>query len=267
MRNFRLRSATFVGLLAWAIISPARAHDFSEYALASQRFSQLVAEAALQRSMPRFSDPAAAALLRTLSDHRRFLGTAPFTNEVMGDLMDMCEKANRTAASYVLSDLDKYVNQSMKDPDKIARIVFELGSRNAVKYQEEITPLMAFNFRCMAKGLPLIAAFAAALPAKEFTAVRRQGLAQLRNGVSNVFIGVARTATETAISARNRRELFAVMTEFAPLYAQVMDLDSRRKTSKYFDSMAGSMPAEFASQFRQISKELSAVNCEGLCRL
>ncbi|MEO7495550.1 MAG: hypothetical protein ABIT83_24450 [Massilia sp.] len=256
-----------IGLLGCAALLPAHANEFTDYAEVSQRFSKLMAESTRKHRMPRMSDPATAKMVAAMSDHRRFLNARPFSVQEIGNLMEMCETANRAGMAYMLADLDKRLDKSVKDPAKVSQITFDLASRNAVTYQDEITPLLAFHYRCLAKELPLLTNFAASLPPAQFTPERKSGLAQARRGVFTSFVGIARSSAETALSLRNRREMFAVMTEVAPQYIQVLDLATRKQAHDYYNSLASAIPGEFDSQYRKIAKDLGAVTCEGLCRL
>jgi hypothetical protein len=262
-----LQRTVFIGLLGCAGLLPAHANEFTDYDQVSQRFSKLMAESASKKGMPRMSDPATAKLVAGMADHRRFLEARPFSVQDIGELMEMCETANRAGMAYMLAGLEKRLDKSVKDPAKVSQITFELASRNAVTYQDEITPLLAFHYRCLAKELPLLTTFAASLKPAQFTPDRKNGLARARRGVFTSFVGIARSSAETSLSLRNRREMFAVMSEVAPLYIQVLDLATRKQAHDYYSSLAGAIPGEFESQYRKIAKELGGVTCEGLCRL
>lgn len=267
MKNYKLRIASLLTLLSFVALLPATASEFSDYTIASQRFSQLVAYSVNKQSMPLVSEPDAAKLLATLSDHHRFLETRPFTNQDLGSLVGMCEAANRAAMAYVLFDLGRYLDKSIRNPVVAAQITATVASRNVVKYQDEVTPLLAFHNRCLAKELPLVTEFAAKLNAEEFTAVRREGLAQARRGVYASYINMVRVAIDSTVSLRNRRDIFTVMVEVSPLYAQILNLEARQQAYDYLGSQADSIPIEFIGPYRQLLKDLNSTSCEGLCRL
>lgn len=253
--------------LASAIALPAHADQFADYAVANKRFEQMVARSAAKHAMPRMTEPETAKVLAILTDSGRFLEARPMTNKDMGRLMDMCMNVSKTAMAYAMFDVDKRINKSMTNSAEVAKAQAQLASSNAVTFQEEIIPLIVFQHRCLGKAVPLITAFATALKPHEMNSERLKGLVQIRHGVLTSFIGVASTATETGISLANRRKVFAMMTDVAPLYAQVLDLASRKQAYDYFNSLSSTVPPELAAQYRQITADLKTSGCTGLCSL
>jgi hypothetical protein len=266
MRKY-LQSFTLLGLLGLFIIRSANADEFKQYADASLEFNQLVAKTAAQHKMPRLSDPVATKLITTMSDHRRFLNAHDFSVPVLGELMDMCQTATRVSVSYLLFDLDKHIDKAIQNPIDITRRTIDVAARNAVTYQDEITPVLSFQYRCLAKVVPLLNTFFATLKPEEFTSIRRDGLIQARRGVFTSFVGVVQTSTEAAISLHNRRLMFNVMAEVTPFYSQILDLPARKQILEHLNSRAGSIPSEFSDQYQQVVKDLGSSTCEALCRL
>lgn len=261
------QSFILLGLFGLFIIRSANADEFTQYADVSLEFNQLVAKTAAQHKMPRLSDPVVTTLITTMSDHRRFLNVHDFSVSVLGEVMSMCQTATRVSVSYLLFDLDKHIDKTNQNPIEITRRTSDVAASNAVTYQDEITPILSFQYRCLAKVVPLLSTFVATLKPEEFTATRRDGLIQARRGAFTSFVGVIQTATETAISLHNRRLMFDVMAEVTPFYSQILDLPSRKQILEHLNSRAGSIPKEFSDQYQQVVKDLGSTTCEALCRL
>lgn len=261
------RSLGAVVAIVSATLLPASANEFSDYGLASKQFAELVEGTADQHTMPRQSDPKAAALLLTLGDHQRFLNARPFKVDELRDVLGMCGGATKIVLSYLSFDAEKDAVTSEETPEQASERMMRLAGRNAIDFQDELTPLLAFQHRCLAKQMPLVTAFGLALKPAEFTQVRRDGLIRARNGLFISFIGFINSTRDQEISLAHRRTVFAVMAEIAPSYSQALDLGSRKKVYDYLDSVGSTVPAEFADLFKQLKKELSSVKCEGLCSL
>lgn len=267
VNKYKRYSVLFCSLLSFVAFSPAWANAFADYSASVQRFSQLQAQAAASHAVPTLSDPEAAKVLATLSNHRRFLDAQSFTDRDIQNLMGTCESANQVVQSYTLFDLGSSLNKTIKDPAEAARITAAVALRNIIKYQDEATPLFAFEMICLAKEIPLLERFAAKLAPTEFTAERRAGLTQARNGMFSVFFSMAQIPIDAAISLSNRRELITAMAEVAPSFARILDPATRRQAHDHLAAQVARVPMQFAEQYRQLIDALNVKDCEGLCRL
>lgn len=259
--------SVFAAFLFLAAGAAGAATPFPDYTAAVQQFEALSAKTADEHRMPRLSDPGAREILGTLADHTRFLDAYNFGSADLSQLMNMCNQANKVVVSYMLFDLASHVDKTMTDPQKVAPIVMQLGSRNMIEYQSEMTPVMAFNQRCMARQIPLTVDFVRTLRPEDLTEIRLQGLQQLRNGLLNTYLGMAHGISETPISLENRRIMFSTLAEVTPVLAQALDLARRKAALNYWVSQAANMPPGVETEYKQIVDALGATTCDDFCQL
>jgi hypothetical protein len=264
MNFFRIAIASTI-LFASAA---AGAHDFAAYAEASAQLTRLAAETTRLHRMPRASDPAVGKLIATLSDDKRFLGGGAFRTEDLGQMMEMCNAANRADMAYVLFDLGRYVDKSMKDdPARVAAITQKVVVKNILMFQDEVTPLISFAMRCLGQQTILLADFFKALKPEEITPIRLQGLAQMRRGIFSSYIGAATTTTDTAIRMPNRKRMLDAIAEVAPIFSEVLQLPERAQIHDFALNARAKAPPELAAQLQRIIDAMSSKRCEDLCRV
>lgn len=245
----------------------ATAAPYEEYALAAQQFAQLSTAAASQHGMPRRSDPLTAQVLNTLADHKRFLDTQTFSGADMSSLNTMCTQANQIVIGYLLYDLAAKVDKSITDPQRVAAAVAAVGARNALTYQDEMTPVMAFNLRCQARQMPLLAELTKNLKPEEMTDERRAGLEQMRKGLMQAYLGTAQSAGTPEIRFENRRQMMSAMADVTPSFSQVLDLERREAALKFWLMQAANMPPEFSTQYQQVITALRSTQCDIICSI
>lgn len=267
MKKHLLRAGLFLSLAGGAGAASAVSDDTTAYLAAGQKFSQAVSDLAGQHRLPRAADPEYAELLATLSNHRRFLTSQQFAVADLGDVVEICSTALRANMAYVFFDLNTVVDKTMTDPAKITAAVMQVANRNAVTYQEEVTAILSFTQRCAATQIPLLVKFVETLKPEDLTPIRRDGLKQVRSALFGTFANVARTASETAITPQNRRIMFDTMRETTPVFAQALDLATRKNALDIMTSTEKSVPPELRAQYEQITETLRSTNCESLCRL
>lgn len=247
---------------------PAAPHELASYKLASDQFTELAARAKPQRRMPSRAQPGAAQALAVMSDHRRFFGAQTYSAADLEALMETCNIANRSSVAYLLFDLDAHVDPSMKDEvAKVMAITLQVASGNVIKYQDEMVPLLVFQQHCFGTLLPLLTAFVTGLPPGQMSGTRLAGLAQMRRGVLSSYLGAARTASETVVSAANRHLLFESLAQMSPLYAQALDLPARRQVRDHFQALQATVPVEFQGYVKRIGTAMASPECSGMCLL
>lgn len=263
--NFLPQALIGIVLLA-AGIGPAVSHELTSYKRASDQFSDLAALTKSQHRMPSWSDPDAASVLKVMTDERRFLGTEKYTLEDMDALFETCEMTRRAALAYYLFDTD-VAPEHRSDASKIMAIKQEVAKRNLIAYQNESFALLAFQQRCFGVSLSLMAERAKTQVSAQLSQQQREGVAQIRLGAVQGFLGAVQMVRLTDISAANRHKLFASMSLTAPHYAQTLDLRTRGEVRDYFQQLHTMLPQEFHVYLDEIGKELASSSCTGMCSL
>lgn len=262
MTNFRHLLAAVLFLAHAAAV----AHEFSVHADASAQLSQLISAAEKLHRMPRVTDPAVAKLIATMSDHNRFIEAAPFSAADMGQLMDMCQAVNRANIAYLLFDLSSHVDKSMQnDPAKVAALTQKIMIKNVLMFQDETASLGAFSQRCVSKQIPLIVEFFKTLKKEKITSERLAGLAQVRLGIYEAYVGAAMAATAPELKIENRKKMIDAMAEVSPAYADVLAPAERKRIRDYVLSLRENIPRELAGQLQKMIDAMSITRCVDLC--
>lgn len=242
------------------------AHDFAAYTEASAELTRLAAETSKLHRMPRLSEPAAAKLIATLSDDKRFL-TGPFGASDLAPIINMCGAATFASMSYVLFDLGRYVDKSMDDdPARAAAITQKVAVKNILMFQDEVTPLISFAQRCLGKQTVLLTDFFKTLKPEQITPVRLQGLYQARRGLYTSLTGAVTTVTDGDLSMPNRKRMLDAVAEVAPVFAEVLQPDERVQIRDFAVATKAKSPRELSAQLQKIIDAMSITRCEDWCR-
>lgn len=255
-----------IALLCLGVTNPGLAAPDAGYLEAAQAFEERIASATNDGKMPRLEDEQVAELIAVLSDSSRFIANATYRTENLGDLMAMCDKANRLVMAYVLFDLKTHVDRKAA-PTQIARQVNLLMARNTVAFQNELALLQPFSLRCLARTIPLLTDFVAALPPGEFTPTRRAGLQQARNGILETYYGLLYTANAPQLDDSYRTRIFEVLAETAAPYASTLPPRTRQGIVAQAQAVQQDVPAKLQPHLSTIIDAMSQPECTGLCKL
>lgn len=244
----------------------AYAHEAVEYLGASREFENIILRAEQDHDMPRIADKRAAELIATLSDSERFLDSTTYRLKDLGSLIDICTKSNAVVMSYALFDLKRHREQNMT-VFSAAQLVQKVMVKNFLRYQEEMEQLQPFLFRCYAKQIPLLGEFIATLKPEEFTATRRGGLQQARNGIFEAYYsGVLIASGPAFLKESYRIKMLQTLAETAPQFASLMQLTARRKMLEIVNPSQDTVSDALKVHVRKIADAMSDTTCTGLCR-
>ena len=239
--------------------------DPAAYNAASVELQRLAAQARQDTDMPRLTDPKAAKLISTLSDIR-LLSLRTYAMKDMGGLMDMCDQSNKAVMSYAMFDAKSIVDPK-SDPQQLAARLAPLMEKNIRTFQNELQQLQPFLFRCLAQEIPLLTQFVRSLEPQDFTAVRRQGLQQARNGMFNVYYGALRASADSAYSDSYRTKILQTLAEVSPQYASILQPQARRQIAGLATSSQLKVSLLLHDDLQKIIAGMSDSRCEGLCAL
>jgi len=268
MRRSQNRTALIAGMLAiWlgSRGSAAPAPDTAVYTAASVEFQGLVAQARQDTDMPQLTNPKAAKLISTLSDTRT-LSLRTYGMKDMSGLMDMCDRSNKAVMAYVMFDAKSIMN-AQSDPQRLAARLAPLMEKNIRTFQNELQQLQPFLFRCVAKEIPLLTEFVQSLKPADFTAVRREGLKQARNGMFNVYYGALQASSDHAYAESYRTKILQTLAEITPQYASILPLQARRQIAGLATSNQPKASLLLHDDLQKIIAGMSDPRCEGLCAL
>ncbi|MES3024358.1 MAG: hypothetical protein V4857_22550 [Pseudomonadota bacterium] len=257
-----------LALFAQGQVAVAAEDELQVYARASARLASLFEIAGQNRKLvPRVTSKEGAQLLSTLSDRRRFLDAKTYALKDLPVATEMCGSATKAAMSYLLFDMQSGLAGAGKDPAKIAAALNIVGDTNFVAFQDEISPLLAFSYQCMAKQIPLLEQFIAGLKPEELTDVRRAGLRQMQNGIFSAYYNFLGAFATPSVSDSNRGRIARVMAEVAPSYAAILPVKGREQIQALARSMQAKVPSKFAGDLAKIVTAMENKRCDGLCRI
>ena len=252
-----------VGTPALAAAPPGSATYFA----AAKQFEQLSAGAVSKGAMPMSSDPGVAPVLGTLSNAAAVFGTQSYTVDDIGGLMDVCNKANALQMSYALfgaESLKSDVDHGMPTSELAGKLV-ALMNTNVHRYQDEMSPLVAFSTRCMAKVTPLLVIFTKHLKPGEMTDIRRQGLEQTRQGLINMNIGTMTAAVDENLSTKNRRVQLDAEADTIGDTVGILRLEQRAQLLQAALEIRSKLTVEFIPPLDRLIEAYKRTDCTDVC--
>jgi hypothetical protein len=233
------------------------------YRAASERFNTLVAAADAANSPALVQGGEAEQLVAALSDVR-ILDARTWRAGDLADLLDVCGRSNRAVMTLALFDLKSHVGPRMPADEAQAATMAQFD-RNARIFAAQLTRLQPFLVHCSALEVAPMARFVAGLRPEELTEPRRQGLAQFRTGLTQLFGGVLRSAGDPRYDAGYRMAVVQALAADAPALAAGLPVMQRQALRPEADAALQSAPTEFAPALKAIAAALADGRCEGLC--
>ena len=243
------------------MVAPPQPSAFLPYVEASKQLLALPSPA-------RQSNPQGAALLAVLSDRQRFLEGAVIGQARLDELTTVCEASKTVIASYMDVDKDAKVRVLVKNPQDQAaywKAVMKVMGQNAVKFQDEITPVRAFGVHCKARMIPLLAAQLSAL-APEQREARLAVLRDFQQGLMLDFINVLNLASKPDLRPAHTRVIVQAMIDVAPVLAAALPVDTRQTLMGMSKGAPLKASSGYAKESAQILRSLENPECENLCK-
>lgn len=212
---------------------------------------------------PLLSNPDDATLLRAAFDPR---GLRPVSAAALIDGMATCDIANRynVALSFVGGRKDEFKGVATAQATKT---LADRSAVNMVRYQDEMSLSMRFMAACMAGLVQPAAEFWNALPESDKTPVRLGGIRKVRQGMTNIYIGLIMVQVDPSSRPANRTLLLeALLTNNARLAQAMMPADRKQ----VLDVIAKALPAatgQTKADLIRLRDELASLPCLQLCAL
>lgn len=261
-------------LVALLLLAPAAAAaaegGAKEYMAAVQSFEALKAEAAKSGDMPRASDPRVRETLDILSNKSGTFGSAAFPSDDGPALMDLCSAAVKATMDYALFAWQAFVEEKgfrSTDPKAIQALMQELQTRNTIRFQDEIFPLIDFSERCVAAELPWLTAFMEKLPPEQMTGIRRDGIRKGRAGFKEMVTGNIRNLSCREVREEHHRRMLDAVVRDLPAFSAVLTVAERAQLRQQVETLRAGAPGGYQAAIGAMLETLSDTRCEGLCRL
>ena len=204
-------------------------------------------------TLPRWSDAAQRAVLARFWDEDALLGRPPHRSAEVSALIGIGESHAALLKTYLL-----FARKSGDLPDMAA---------NGFEFQDEIARAMAFELAVMAATVPALEDFVAGLPAAEMTAIRRQGLRQMRLGFSGAIAGMALFARSPGLSEANSDIVAGALARHAAPLARTFELSDRRAGAANAAAALPALAANARANMEAFIAAMSRTDCEGLCAI
>jgi hypothetical protein len=236
-----------------------------DYSRAAQEFERVATAAKDENAMPRLSDPKSAKLLASLSD-TSLLDRKTYRIGDLDELMSICDETNKLTMSYTLFG-SKNLDLHNADPKQLTSQLVPLMTRNAVRFQDELTPLMAFSLHCQAKSVPPLTEFVATLKSQQMNAARHQGLVQYREGIFKMCYGALQVSVDPAQKQPNRVRILRELADDAPQLASVLQPQARTQLIALIRTEQVKSSPLLDPHFKAIADAMGSTRCEALCAL
>jgi len=247
--------ASFLSLPWGSCAAAETPPGLERFGAAVKRFEELINTAQRQNTMPRLGDPEVSDLLQTLSDVDGLLGTAKDNKEDVTDVLTICLVVERIQLAY-----EKYGSAELEDRnDANARAI-----RNFTVFQDELTPLMGFRLRCLARLVPAMEDVPSTVRPKEWNEVRRKYLVEFRKGIGRTFLVWFALLGDGPVKAENKVLLLSALAETASPFSVLMPLDQRKSILEGAKNVV--VDEELKLYLDRIIAAMSWAYCGELCR-
>jgi hypothetical protein len=253
-----------MALLHFAAGAAAAPADQSVDALTSANTELLASVERAEKAgseLPRITDPATRPIFEAAFDERVLIAV---DKSDMNQLSDICSRSSKVLVAYSVHGIGKLADTAA-GRQKLPAAALVQVDRNFVTNQNEVIPVLRFTLACQALQIPEIAKFWEGLPDAERTAIRRRGLAQVRHGITDIYLGVLHTQSQSTVSAANRAIALDVAVRHADVFASALTLGDRKAVIRVLDKALASTTAENRSKLLLIRAAMSTAACTGLC--
>jgi hypothetical protein len=264
--RFEIASLCLVLFCSSAAFCAPGPGDLAAYKNAGAKLVSLIEAAQQAGQISQLKTPEVMGLVKTISDEKRILRPGSYTADELGSLMDVCGVANQASVSLALFNLKAHVG-AMNSQEEMQAQTVALMNRNTVAFQEELGQLQPFLLRCLAKEIEPMTQFVASLKPADFTVVRRQGLAQARSGLLQIYTGAFQAANDTRYNDTYRTSLLAALSEISGRFATIMELSVRGHLRDSARSAASQASGAYKTHLVRIADSLNSETCDGLCAI
>lgn len=239
--------------------------ELEKYNAAAQKFEQLRSEAKKQDRLPRISEPETAATLAILANASGSLGTPAFPASAETMEADVCGAAFKATVAYMLFGLDKEIKPGMSSADS-GQLFLAIQQKNFSAFQDEVVPLLVFSTHCQALHIPVVENFIANLPVEQITAIRRNGIKQLRLGIRQMVVGSIQQLADPNLKDINRHAMFFGVVRDLPTFVPILKPEERAQMRQFLEQQIAIAPSEFQEQIKGTIAAFQTDKCEGLCK-
>lgn len=262
-KYFRGLCSAFLLVLAGHAIA---ADDVAVYSEAGKKLAALVAKAEKGDDAKLLQTEETNQLVTVLSDEKRFLQKEPYSKDQLNSLLQICGASNKAVMSLALFHLKGSVDPKA-DQKVIARQVAALMEKNVKRFGRYLEHLQPFMILCMAKQVSPMSDFMASLAPQEMTAVRRKGLEQYRNGLTQLITGALKNSNDARYDKAYRLAIVKALAEAAPDLISALSVKMRERIRTLAATNSDSGSADMKPYLERIYQALDNKECKELCAI
>ncbi|WP_155914527.1 hypothetical protein [Asticcacaulis sp. AC460] len=224
------------------------------------------------RAPPPASDPEVAKSLADIEASMEVFATPAFPIDGLSTFASVCVPLSQLPVRYVTAGMNSVFPDSkppttpqeyyalMNKPEALS-----LMARNAIRHQDVATLFMVTSVKCMSLHMPVVEKFWQDLPPSERTAVRIQGLKQLRSGAAGMVRGAVLNATDPSMSTKNRNLLTVAAATYLPAMARTLPVSERKVLLAEVLKADPAFKRTYPKEFEIITQTLSSTECTDVC--
>jgi hypothetical protein len=209
----------------------------------------MTASAAHGVAPPRLNDPATAEIVRHALDDAQIMQTDIHD---MGAVLNTCQP--------VMLAIKGYMTWGAPNPTPI-----QMGM-NGIAYQAEIALGYRAVTACAEIEFKAAEVFWASLPDGEKTAMRRQGVASMRDGIAQIYEG-AIMFQKGGLEPENSAMILDAVVAHAPAIAREMTPAQRTEILATIKTIRADASPDVAAKLDVLQSAMSGTDCTGLCAI
>lgn len=240
--------------------------DVALYRQTSERLLALIEAAQADGDPSRLRTKEVLALVGSVSSDSAVLESSVSGEFELEMLTEICGLANKMSVTLLFFGAKAHIS-SVATQEQMQTELLSLMTRNTLDFQDHLKELQPFLLRCLARKLPALSQFVAELRPDEITDVRRQGLAKLRSGMTQLIVGGIAAANDSRYSERYRLSLLEALAETSPVFAQSMEPAVRQQLHALTSAAASQAQRPYKRPLDQMERALGASSCNALCAL
>jgi hypothetical protein len=191
-------------------------------------------------------------------------GAHPFGSDVQS-ILQACGAGSKVMVSYMFAGIDQLKGVAASNQAELREKLLLLADSNGHEYQDELTQLIVFGYRCTAQVVPPMTEFIKSFSSEQMIGARQDGLNQSRNGIISMFQGAAVAVADTEISEHNKTAMLSALAENASVLSQTLTISQRQRVLHVFESVRLTIFGVPESLLDKIIDTLKDSRCEGLC--
>lgn len=240
--------------------------DVALYRQTSERLLALIDSAQADGDPSLVRTKEVLALVESVSSNSAVLRSGASGESEFEMLTEICGLANRMSMSLLLFGAKAHINPVATQEQMQAELL-SLMNRNTIVFEDHLKDLQPFLLRCLARQLSALSQFVAKLRSDEITDVRKQGLARMRSGMTQLLLGVVAAANDSRYSEEYRLSLLEALAETSPVFAQSMEPAVRQQLYALTSAAASQAQRPYKRPLDQMERALGADSCNALCAL